>query len=72
MLVDPNFKCRERFNTIAQMGWEQCIALQPTDLFAYEAFKEFERNREGLPTSRDIVYCGVLAKEASSEVMQGD
>jgi hypothetical protein len=25
------------------MGWEQCVALQPADMFAYEAFKETER-----------------------------
>ena len=48
MLGDVNFKCRERFTTIAPMGWEQCVALQPADVFAYESFKETERQFRNL------------------------
>ena len=49
MLNDENFECRRKFCTLAPMGWEQCIALQPADLFAYEAFKEVERQFGKLP-----------------------
>jgi hypothetical protein len=36
---DPNFRCRSKFTALVPMTWEQCIALQPADLFAYESFK---------------------------------
>ena len=49
MLGDENFKCQHRFTTLAPMGWEHCVALQPADLFAYEAFKEAERQYKALP-----------------------
>jgi len=39
MLRDPNFPYRASFSTIAPLSWEDCIALQPADLVAYEIFK---------------------------------
>jgi hypothetical protein len=35
------------FASIAPMGWEDCIPLQPADFVAYEAMKETHRHRPG-------------------------
>jgi hypothetical protein len=43
MVNDPAFAHRSYFTTIAPLAWEDCIALQPADLVAYEVFKETER-----------------------------
>ena len=43
MLDDPGFPYRNRFCTLAPMGWEHCVPLQPADLMAYENFKESQR-----------------------------
>jgi hypothetical protein len=40
MMNDPTFSGKELFSTIAPLGWEDCIALQPADVIAYEAFKD--------------------------------
>jgi hypothetical protein len=37
---DPNFAHAEYFTTIAPLSWENCVALQPADLVAFECFKE--------------------------------
>jgi hypothetical protein len=48
-MSDPTFTYKHSFTTIAPMGWEDCVALQPADLIAYENFKEGYRL---LPTGR--------------------
>jgi hypothetical protein len=40
LIDDPTFSSRKYFTTIAPMGWEDCVPLQPADLVAYENFKE--------------------------------
>lgn len=40
MMADPTFRFKRLFSTIAPMGWENCIALQPADMVAYESFKD--------------------------------
>ena len=40
LINDPTFISRKCFTTIAPMGWEDCVPLQPADLIAYENFKE--------------------------------
>jgi hypothetical protein len=47
MLADETFAGRYLFRTIAPLGWEDCIPLQPADMMAYEAFKEAERKFTG-------------------------
>jgi hypothetical protein len=37
------------FTSIAPMGWEDCIPLQPADFWAYEAMKETHRHRPVAP-----------------------
>jgi hypothetical protein len=38
--VKNESKHAEHFTTIAALGWDDCIALQPADLVAFEVFKE--------------------------------
>ncbi|MFY9561878.1 MAG: hypothetical protein WAQ52_16710 [Terriglobales bacterium] len=40
---DPNFAFGHCFTTFVSTGWERCIPLQPTDLVAYENFKDSMR-----------------------------
>jgi hypothetical protein len=47
MKNDPLFSFGPRYTTIAPMGWEDCIPLQPADLIAYENFKLIERTHSG-------------------------
>lgn len=37
---DPTFEGREYFTTIQPLQWQDCVALQPADLVAFECFKE--------------------------------
>jgi hypothetical protein len=43
MRTDKTFTERSIFVTLAPMGWEDCVPLQPADLLAYEAYKEVLR-----------------------------
>jgi hypothetical protein len=43
MTEDPAFAHKSYFTSIRSKSWEDCIALQPVDLVAYEVFKETER-----------------------------
>jgi len=49
MKNDASFQHRDRFTTIAPMGWEDCVPLQPADFIAYENFKIIERKSAGKP-----------------------
>ena len=40
-------EAKDLFASIAPMGWEDCIPLQPADFLAYEAMKETNRFRPG-------------------------
>jgi hypothetical protein len=40
---DQDFRHRDMFTTIAPMGWENCVPLQPADFCAYESMKESHR-----------------------------
>jgi hypothetical protein len=46
LLDDENFKCRDRFTSLMPERWQNCIPLQPADLFAYENYKEALRRKE--------------------------
>ncbi|MGE0405955.1 MAG: hypothetical protein AB7O65_06630 [Candidatus Korobacteraceae bacterium] len=46
-LADPTFKEAVCFATLAPMSWEHCIPLQPTDLIAYENFKDADAKFTG-------------------------
>jgi hypothetical protein len=47
LMGDPTFRYTRYFTTIAPMGWEDCVPLQPADLMAYENFKEGYRRLPG-------------------------
>jgi len=54
MKNDEAFANRERFTTIAPMGWEDCVPLQPADLIAYGNFKTVERTSAGFKRRKDF------------------
>jgi hypothetical protein len=54
VIQDKHFKYGRRFTTIAPMGWEDCILLQPADLIAYENFKLVERQRANQPRRKAV------------------
>lgn len=41
-LAKKDFPYRDCFTTIGPMRWQQCVALQPADLIAFECFKQAE------------------------------
>lgn len=51
---DQTFTHREKFTTIAPFGWENCIALQPADLVAFECYKQAEARFEARKSRRSI------------------
>jgi hypothetical protein len=76
MKNDKTFQYRDRFTTIASMGWEDCIPLQLADLLAYENFKEAERSsgqrprRKSLTSLLDLTNFGGRAIGLGREWMQ--
>lgn len=40
MISDVTFQGREVFTGIKSLSWDQCVALQPADLVAFETFKQ--------------------------------
>jgi hypothetical protein len=53
LIKDPTFEYRNCFTTIAPMGWEDCIPLQPADLIAYENFKGGYRQLPGVQKPKE-------------------
>ena len=45
---EPSYKYGPTFVNIAPLEWRDCVALQPADMFAFEAMKEIKRE-EGSP-----------------------
>jgi len=45
-LASQNFLQGKYFTTIAPLNWQDCVALQPADMLAYEGFKVFESHRQ--------------------------
>ncbi len=56
MMNDATFAGKEHFSTIAPLGWEHCIPLQPADMIAYETFKEAERQLTGRKRRRSLEF----------------
>ncbi|MBI3406646.1 MAG: hypothetical protein HY046_14425 [Acidobacteria bacterium] len=76
MKEDKGFKYRKQFTTIAPMGWEDCIPLQPADFLAYENLKEAEirnagkRRRKSLESLLDSNSFGGRAKGINAEILK--
>jgi len=70
---DPEFPYRKWFTTIAPMSWEDCIALQPADLVAFECFKEAEariearKSRKSFKALLDMAAFGIHSKGFDKE-----
>jgi hypothetical protein len=45
-VLESSFPYKAYFTTIEPLPWEDCVALQPADLLAFEAFKESEGREE--------------------------
>jgi hypothetical protein len=56
MMQDATFTGKEHFSTIAPLGWEHCIPLQPADMIAYETFKEAERQMTGRKRRKSLEF----------------
>jgi hypothetical protein len=54
MMDEPEFEYRHLFTTIAPMGWEDCIPLQPADLVAYEMFRDVKLQALGKNRSASL------------------
>jgi len=73
MMKDPTFMGKSLFSTIAPVGWEDCIPLQPADMLAYEVFKDALRqfNRKDRRASLDYLLTsgsiGGRAKQMSAD-----
>lgn len=50
----PDFPYKDCFSTIEPLGWQDCIALQPADLLAFECFKEAEARLAGRDSRRSF------------------
>ena len=50
----PDFPYRDYFTTIAPLRWDQCIALQPADLVAFECFKQAQAKLDGREPRRSF------------------
>ena len=46
LVSEPDSNYAKLFTTVAPLTWEDCTALQPADLVAFEIFKEAERRAE--------------------------
>ncbi len=47
MLADTKYQNRKYLATIDRRGWEDCVALQPADLLAYEGYKLVDARLRG-------------------------
>lgn len=76
MKNDDTFQYRDRFTTIASMGWEDCIPLQLADLLAYENFREAKgrsakrKRRKSLESLLDVENFAGRAKSLDREWMR--
>jgi hypothetical protein len=51
---DETFRGRERFRTLTSLGWNDCIALQPADLMAYDTLKDARQKFVGKPQRKTL------------------
>jgi hypothetical protein len=62
LMSDQEFVYKPYFTTITPWGWEDCIALQPADLVAFEVVKEAQAGMEA--RNRRKSFDAVLSLEA--------
>jgi hypothetical protein len=72
-IADNNFKYAQYFTTVAPLGWEDCIALQPADLVAFETGKYAEqksKKRKSFEALLDLPQFGIHVKMFTKEILQ--
>ncbi|MGB7075407.1 MAG: hypothetical protein WA578_19745, partial [Candidatus Sulfotelmatobacter sp.] len=72
-LMNEKFEHSKYFTTIAPLGWEDCLALQPADLVAFESCKYAERTtkpRKSWTALLDLPQFGIHVKNFSKEALQ--
>jgi hypothetical protein len=71
MVNDPNFKYGKSFTSITACSWEDCIALQPADLVAFEVFKRASGyKRKSFDVLLDLGSFGIRSKRLPLDVLQ--
>jgi len=74
-VLDANFDFAHYFTTIAPLTWQDCIALQPADLVAFEVFKdtqlrlEAKRRRKSFTALLDLDEFGVHTRSFTKEIL---
>ncbi len=74
-IQDENFDYARYFTNIAPLAWEDCIALQPADLVAFEVLKdtqgrlEAKRRRKSYAALLDLNEFGIHTRSFTSEVL---
>lgn len=75
-VTDANFEYSDYFTTIAPLTWQDCIALQPADLVAFEVYKEAKgrleaRNRRRSFTALlELSEFGIHTKQFTRKILQ--
>jgi hypothetical protein len=70
LVGDPKFKYRNKFNTIAPLSSETCIALQSADLVAYEVLKRATGSkRKSFDALVDLGSFGIRWKSLSLDTL---
>ena len=60
MMDDPTFPYSHVYSTLAPMGWEDCVPLQPADLVAYEFFRDAKRLAKSGGINRSLAALGEM------------
>jgi hypothetical protein len=76
MVLDSDFPYKSYFTTITPLSWENCIALQPADLVAFEVFKaaecraEARTQRKSFDALLDLEAFGIHTRSISKDAMR--
>jgi hypothetical protein len=74
-LLDRDFDYAQYFTTISPLAWQDCIALQPADLVAFEVLKdtqlrlEAKRRRKSYTALLDLEEFGIHTRSFTKEVL---
>jgi hypothetical protein len=76
LMNDKTFSHREKFTKIAPLRWQDCIALQPADLVAFECFKQAEarlearKSRKSFDALLNLGSFGIHSKTVNKEALE--
>ncbi len=72
----PRFRYKDYFTTIRPLAWQDCVALQPADLVAFESFKEAEaklearKRRKSFQALIEMDAFGIHIKSFNKKILQ--